>query len=186
MIVKGLNPTFSTPVYRTNITEDLTGITQHLLTEYGDANKKSANVSGDNIFDDPILNKFKEDHVIPRFRQFCSPYLELYEKDYDIRGWLTGYGTNYAMPKHNHSGSHVSAVFYLLCENNHGGDIILHDPRTNANRGYIPEFSKMFDPIRFTPQTGDVLMFPSFLYHNVETFRGKIRLALPVDLTIYK
>jgi hypothetical protein len=29
-------------------------------------------------------------------------------------------------------------------------------------------------------------MFPSFLYHNVETFKGKIRLAMPVDLTIYK
>ena len=186
MIVKGLNFLFSTPVYRVTILDDLSDTVNYLLTEYGDANKKSANVSGDNIFDDPKLEKFKEEHVLPRFRQFCSSYLDLQAKDYDVRGWLTGYGTNYAMPKHNHSGSHVSAVFYLLCEDNHGGDIILHDPRTNANRGYTPEFNSMFEPVRFTPQTGDVLMFPSFLYHNVETFKGKIRLAMPVDLTIYK
>lgn len=186
MIVKGLNSIFSTPVYRYQILDDLEDVIQHLLIEYGDTKYASINVSGDNIFDDPILNKFKKNHVIPTLRNFCNPYLDLYKRDYDLRGWLTGYGTNYAIPKHNHSGSHVSAVFYLLCENNHGGDIILHDPRTNANRGYIPEFKKMFEPIRFTPQTGDVIVFPSFLYHNVEIFKGKIRLALPVDLTIYK
>ena len=48
---------FATPIYHCSILDDLTGVTQHLLTNYGDANKKSANVSGDNIFDDPILNK---------------------------------------------------------------------------------------------------------------------------------
>jgi len=186
MIVKGLNFTFSTPVYRAKITDDLSDLVNYLLTEYGDANKKSANVSGDNIFDDPKLKEFRDEYVIPRFRQYCSSYLDLYERDYDLRGWLTGYGTNYAMPKHNHSGSHISAVFYLFCEDNDGGDIILHDPRTNANRGYLPEFNKMFEPLRFSPETGDFLIFPSFLYHNVETFNGKLRLALPVDLTIYK
>ena len=90
------------------------------------------------------------------------------------------------MPKHNHSGSHLSAVFYLLCEEKNGGNIVLHDPRTNANRGYVDDFQSMFDKVRFTPSSGDVLIFPSFLYHNVETFNGKMRLAMPVDLTIYK
>ena len=90
------------------------------------------------------------------------------------------------MPKHNHSGSHLSAVFYLLCEEKNGGNIVLHDPRTNANRGYIDEFQSMFEKIKFTPSSGDVLIFPSFLYHNVETFNGKMRLAMPVDLTIHK
>ena len=185
MIVEGLNHLWPTPVFKTKF-ETPNGIIEHLLTEYSDVNKKSANVSGDNLFDDLELIEFKQNVVVPIFKQYCNPYFDLDKKDYDLRAWLTGYGTGYAMPKHNHSGSHVSAVFYLLCENNHGGDIILHDPRTNANRGYIPEFDRMFEPIRFTPQTGDVLIFPSFLYHNVETFKGKIRLALPVDLTIYK
>ena len=118
MIVKGLNSIFSTPVYRYQILDDLEDVIQHLLIEYGDTKYASINVSGDNIFDDPILNKFKKNHVIPTLRNFCNPYLDLYKRDYDLRGWLTGYGTNYAIPKHNHSGSHVSAVFYLLCENN--------------------------------------------------------------------
>jgi len=40
MIVKGLNFTFSTPVYRAKILEDLSDIVNYVLTEYGDANKK--------------------------------------------------------------------------------------------------------------------------------------------------
>ena len=44
----------------------------------------------------------------------------------------------------------------------------------------------MFEKIKFAPSSGDVLIFPSFLYHNVETFNGKMRLAMPVDLTIHK
>ena len=148
--------------------------------------KVSANVSGDNILDDPFLKDFKT-FIVSCFSNYCENFnIDLKNKDYDLRAWITGYGTNYAMPKHNHSGSHLSGVFYLLCEEKTGGNIVLHDPRTNANRGYIDEFQSMFEKVRYTPTSGDVLIFPSFLYHNVETFNGKMRLAMPVDLTIYK
>ena len=185
MIKEGFNDLWSTPVYLTNATiPDI--ITQHILTNYGDSNKISANVSGDNILDDPKLGELKR-FIVSSFENYLSRYdINLKNKDYDLRAWITGYGTNYAMPKHNHSGSHLSAVFYLLCEEKNGGNIVLHDPRTNANRGYVDDFQSMFDKVRFTPSSGDVLIFPSFLYHNVETFNGKMRLAMPVDLTIHK
>ena len=185
MIKEGFNDLWSTPVYLTNATIPDT-ITQHILTNYGDSNKISANVSGDNILDDPKLGELKR-FIVSSFENYLNRYdISLKNKDYDLRAWITGYGTNYAMPKHNHSGSHLSAVFYLLCEEKNGGNIVLHDPRTNANRGYVDDFQSMFDKVRFTPSSGDVLIFPSFLYHNVETFNGKMRLAMPVDLTIYK
>jgi len=185
MINEGLNNLWSTPVYLTKAhIPDL--IVEHILTNYGDSKKVSANVSGDNILDDPKLQELKR-FIISSFQGYLDNYdIDLRQRDYDLRAWITGYGTNYAMPKHNHSGSHLSAVFYLLCEEKNGGNIVLHDPRTNANRGYIDEFQVMFEKERFTPSSGDVLIFPSFLYHNVETFNGKMRLAMPVDLTIYK
>ena len=184
MIKEGFNNLWSTPVYLTkaNIPET---ITQHILTNYGDSNKVSANVSGENILDDPKLNELNK-FVISSFQGYLDSYdINLKQRDYDLRAWITGYGTNYAMPKHNHSGSHLSAVFYLLCEETNGGDLVLHDPRTNANRGYKDEFLNMFQPVRMTPKTGQVIMFPSFMYHNVETFNGKMRLAMPVDLIMY-
>ncbi len=183
MIIEGLNHLWPTPVLKTKF-ETPSGVIEHLLTEYGDANKKSANVSGDNLFDDLELVEFRQNIVVPVFKQYCNPYFDLDKKDYDLRAWLTGYGTGYAMPKHNHSGSHLSAVFYLLVDKK-GGELILHDPRTNANRGYKDEFNNMFEMERFNPETNDVIMFPSFLYHNVETYTGSLRLAMPVDLILY-
>jgi hypothetical protein len=70
MIIKGLNFLFSTPVLKSSIGEN-TGVVQHLLTKYGDANKKSANVSGDNILDDPFLRTFRDENVLPIFRAYC-------------------------------------------------------------------------------------------------------------------
>ena len=182
-----INIEFGTPVYDTKIRSQAAKDTaEYILINYNSSNKKSSNVSGDNIFDDEGLIKFKNDEVIPTFKRYCSYFnIDLEKRDYDLRGWVTGYGTNYAMPKHNHSGSHLSAVFYLLCEETNGGDLVLHDPRTNANRGYKDEFLDMFKPVRITPKTGQVIMFPSFMYHNVETFNGKMRLAMPVDLIMY-
>jgi hypothetical protein len=90
------------------------------------------------------------------------------------------------MPLHNHSGSYLSAVFYLLCEeNDKGGEIVLQDPRFNANRGYKEEYNNWFNNEIMTPKTGQFIIFPSFLYHTVKTFYGKIRLAMPVDLILY-
>ena len=48
MISEGLNNLWSTPVYLTKAEiPDL--IVEHILTNYGDSKKVSANVSGDNI-----------------------------------------------------------------------------------------------------------------------------------------
>jgi hypothetical protein len=74
----------------------------------------------------------------------------------------------------------------MICEeNNKGGELILQDPRFNANRGYKEEFNNWFNNETITPKTGQFIIFPSFLYHNVKTFYGKIRLAMPVDLILY-
>jgi hypothetical protein len=99
-----------------------------------------------------------------------------------FKSWLTGAFCNYFIPTHNHAGSHLSAVFYVFSEEqDKGGELILFDPRSNANRGFINEFQNSFKYESFTPKTGDAIVFPSFLYHQTTPFLGKIRLAIAVD-----
>jgi hypothetical protein len=83
---------------------------------------------------------------------------------------------------HNHSGASLSGVFYLMFEENEsGGKIIFQDPRFNANRGYKLNFNKWFQDLKIMPVSGDLLIFPSYLYHYTEIFTGHVRLALAVD-----
>ena len=184
-----MNHMWPTPVLKGKMSNQklIDDVINHILLKYGQANKISSNVLDENLFDDKYFDQFKNEIVLPSFCQF---YNEEFNKkltsNFCLRAWITGYGVNYAMPKHNHSGSHLSAVFYLISEDkNSGGKIVLSDPRFNANRGYKNDFLRWFDSEKYLPSSGDFIIFPSFLYHNVETFSGKLRLAMPVDLIMY-
>jgi hypothetical protein len=70
-----------------------------------------------------------------------------------------------------------------MCEeNNKGGTLELLDPRPNVNRGYNSEFANLFPRETMTPNSGDIIVFPSFIFHNTNLFVGKRRIALGVDL----
>jgi hypothetical protein len=77
-------------------------------------------------------------------------------------------------------------VFYLLNEEaDAGGDIIFLDPRSNANRSYkINDWGKWFEPIRLKTPSYTFAVFPSFVYHQVTPYSGKLRIAIPVDLFV--
>jgi hypothetical protein len=135
------------------------------------------------------LTQFKEQIVIPAFEKYLNQVfntsLSAYN-EYRLKGWITGGGDNYSMVYHNHSGAHLSAVFYLIAEEkNFGGDIVFSDPRHNANRGYDREIRQSFNNVSITPQSGDILVFPSYLYHFVNPYFSSLRVAVPVDLFLY-
>lgn len=184
-----MNQMWPTPVLKGKISNQklIDDVINHILLKYGQANKISSNVLDENLFDDEYFNQFKNEIVLPSFYQFYNAeFNKELTSNFSLRAWITGYGVSYAMPKHNHSGSHLSAVFYLISEDkNSGGKIILSDPRFNANRGYKNDFLRWFDSEKYLPSSGDFIIFPSFLYHNVETFSGKLRLAMPVDMIMY-
>lgn len=132
------------------------------------------------------LYKTFEDQVIkPCFDEYLKEVFDKTIDDfprYKFKGWLAGSTSGYAIPVHNHSGASVSAVFYLLSEDQYaGGELVLIDPRSNANRGYLEEMKKPFSPETLMPKSGTVVIFPSFLYHYTNMFRGNLRLAMPVD-----
>ena len=105
----------------------------------------------------------------------------------ELKGWVTGHGEQYQMPLHNHAGAYFSAVYYALAEEqDQGGQIHFMDPRSNANRGYDLNYQHPFKPFSLTPETGDFVIFPSFVYHHVSQFFSRFRIAIPIDLYLYE
>jgi len=166
------------------------GLINRLMQDYDIFNPPS-DYSKINIFDNKTteIQQFLQSEVLPSFQKFCELSLEQNLEDwtgYNINGWITGSSKNYSMNLHNHSGAQLSAVFYLLCEEQErGGEIVFTDPRHNANRGYDKRFSSWFEPLQITPKSGDILVFPSYLYHTVLTYHSNLRLVMPVDCFLF-
>ena len=176
---------WSTPLYTSGTDKDLCfNLAQELLSVYDFNNPQ-------NVFEieSDLVDKFKSDVVVPAFNSFLRNTVNKDISDWDshrLHGWVVSYGKDTSLDYHNHRGSQVSGVFYLMCEDDSaGGHITLTDPRQNANRGYDPSFLPWFEPIKLIPKTGDIVLFPSFLYHSVSTYRSNIRIALPVDLFLH-
>lgn len=165
-------------------------LSQYIFTNYDLSNPPSES-RGDNIFNDntSYINNFKK-IVYNAFDKYLKDTIGKSISDwhsYEMTAWITGSNKNYEMLLHNHSGSQLSAVFYVLAEDkNSGGDIVFIDPRANANRGYDDWFNPMFDRFNHTPETGDYMIFPSFAYHRVNPYSSSLRICVPVDLFLYR
>ena len=165
-------------------------LSQHILLNY-DIDNPPSDMRGENLFDDhsPLMQKFQND-VYNAFNSYLKDNLGKQIGDWKhhlFKAWITGHSYDYQMTIHNHSGAHLSGVFYVLAEDNKsGGDIVFSDPRSNANRGYDEWFDPMFDRLHHRPETGDFVIFPSFTYHHVNPYYSNLRIAIPVDLYLYR
>ena len=177
----GLNWLYPTPVHLSKISE---ADCAELLTtcfKYENAAAPENSDKSDLIRHSPLLRKLATE----KFDEYLKTVFDvsLHDYHYKLKAWMTGSRDGYSMDTHNHSGSPFVSVFYVLSEQkNAGGELVLTDPRVNANRGYQNEFIRPFDPTVFMPDTGDVVIFPGYLYHHVRRFDSKLRIAIPVDL----
>ena len=185
-----INQLWPTPFLKISMPADLRDkISNWILVDY-DLNNPPSDFSEFNILEStsPEIVEFKNDVILPAFNQFLQETVgkDLNNWKYKLKGWVTGSGKYYNINYHNHRGAQLSAVFYLWCDDkNAGGQITFTDPRHNANRGYDESFKPWFQDLTFTPENGDIVVFPSFLYHFVSTYHGNIRLAMPVDLFLH-
>jgi hypothetical protein len=181
-----INNLWSTPVGISKADESTCHtFAQTLLEEYNFNTEQ-------NVFDSdsPIINDFKNNIVLPALDNYLKESLgkSLYdwEGGYRLHGWTVSYNRDTSLDFHNHRGSQISAVFYLVCDpSDVGGHVTFTDARQNANRGYDTSFLSWFAPLKLIPKSGDIIIFPSFLYHSVSTYRGSIRIAMPVDLDLF-
>jgi hypothetical protein len=168
---------------------EVDGLFDHIFIKYDLS--KSVEVNGGNIFEDKsaVMKKFKK-LVYEKFDQYLIKSIDKSISDYssyDMKAWITGDGKNYNMPKHNHAGSQLSAVFYIMVEEPlSGGEIVFSDPRSNCNRGYDDWFFPLFENFSYSPKSGDCIIFPSFLYHHVNQCYSNLRVCVPVDLYLHR
>ncbi len=163
-------------------------VANYILSKY-DLTQPSSEINRQDLFKDPFFNEFKQEVVVPAFNMWLQQCLGKTINEIDtetfMRAWITGAHNGYNIMSHNHSGAHLSAVFYLFNDSPEtGGNIVFFDPRSNANRGYKPHWSHLFEPVTLKTTTYTFAVFPSFIYHPTTPFKGNIRLAMPVDLFI--
>jgi hypothetical protein len=181
---------WATPFMRTKAPADLIEeVATNILLEY-DITNMPEQFGSVNVLEseNPVLQRFKNELVYPTFNTFLQETLNKSIEDWGghrMKGWVASYN-NSGLAYHNHRGSQLSAVFYVMCEETDmGGEITFTDPRQNSNRGYDESFMPWFEHLSLVPKTGDVVVFPSFLYHYVSTYKSNIRLAIPVDLFLH-
>jgi hypothetical protein len=188
MLKSGMNKLWSTPVFKGTIDDKdlLDRLLQSIFLNV-DLDKPASDFQGFDILSDGPKEfiEFRDNIVYPAFDTYVEGLgFDMYSfEDVRLRSWITGVRNGYMIPAHNHSGASFSAVFYLLCESmKEGGELVMMDPRSNANRGYKDQFKNMFANETYLPKSGEYLIFPSYLYHHTIAFTGNMRIAMPVDL----
>jgi hypothetical protein len=182
MISLGFNQLYPTTVLLGEISNsEIVADTRDLLLSNPNLSALANSHGGYDPLSKPEFREFRDQIVMPSFYEYLDRIG--ITDEYKIKSWITGYGTMYDIGIHNHSGSHYTSIFYLYCSDEDcGGELIMLDPRVNANRGYLPQHQGQFKPTIYSPKTGEYIVFPSYLYHHTTTFTGKLRLALVVDL----
>jgi hypothetical protein len=188
----GFNALWSTTVYHGKIDNHdlLESVIKDILVNFPISGTQKS-LGENNILLEGIesLKIFEKEVIYNTFEQYLNQVYNLSISDYTghkFQAWLAGFGMGYQVSNHNHYGSQISGVFYILSEeSDRGGSIVFTDPRTNANRGYDKNFQKNFSSESFQPSTGDFLIFPSYLYHHVNSYYSSLRIAMPVDLFLF-
>ena len=71
--------------------------------------------------------------------------------------------------RHNHQNCYLSSAYYIKKPEN-SGDITFHDPKESKTYRF-PEVEKhtnySAESVTIKPEEGDLLIFPSYLYHDV-------------------
>jgi len=180
MLKSGLNNSWATPIYKTSITQDECTSLLNEIMKTENIVKPQSDFSDGSLTDRiPLLKTLADIKYAEFFKEALE--MDLNDFEYDFKSWLTGSTNGYNMDIHNHSGAQFAAVFYLLAEEqDQGGELVIHDPRVNANRGFHTKFKHFFNPIEHTPSTGDVLIMPGYVYHSVRQFHSSLRMAVPV------
>jgi uncharacterized protein (TIGR02466 family) len=132
--------------------------------------------------------------VVARMVELADAYvIDVQARPGQRRGWLLEAWANVnetgaANAPHSHAASYWSAVYYVRIDEGEGGELLLNDPRMPMIEMHAP-FLHFRDAggerqIRLRPETGQILLFPSWLVHSVTPWQGDgLRISIAVNLT---
>jgi uncharacterized protein (TIGR02466 family) len=182
-----INNIFPTPIYTTKLDRELTS----LELKFVDKIKKESYYNGQNITSNsnyvlnekPFLNLKKELYL--RVKDYFEKVISSTDLviPFITQSWLNYTEKDQYHPKHSHSNSFVSGVFYINCHKELDKITFFNDdyktikPEVKTWNLYNSE--SWWFPVK----TNDIIMFPSSLNHMVETKQGdntRISLAFNV------
>lgn len=105
-----------------------------------------------------------------------------------LEGWANVSERGSANARHVHGGCYWSAVYYLRVDEGSGGSLILHDLRMPTLAMHAPylRFNNVQPErdFRIKPEVGKLILFPSWLPHEVEPWDGDgLRISIAVNVT---
>jgi hypothetical protein len=193
MLQYGLNNIYPTKVWlgRTD-KETCNTLAAEILADGNQSQTQIYNDSdyNDNLFgkNNNIINNFRDSVIVPDLDNYLRntinrPLSDF--KNYEISAWISKHTDGEFVSRHNHWDGQISAIYYIMIdETDKEGTLWLQDPRPNANRGYGPQFEEWFTTLKYQPQVGEYIFFPSFVYHYVCAIKSSIRLAIAVDIKL--
>ena len=173
-----ITPLFSKPIYFNNLNLD----TKTILSLVQDKARKSFNNS-DNIYkerenEDLYLldNKnlaFLKNIILNQIRQFANNELKYLNEFKITTSWATEVNEGENSQFHNHNNCFLSGVIYLKTEKN-CGDIIFQDFNSRRMHLQVSEENVFNSKVwGYEVNEGDIVIFPSELWHMVETNKSK-------------
>lgn len=180
---------FPTWVYSCNGPAHLNGpleaLTRTLMADPDNATRRTNRGGWHYAFDlfeltDPVVVEFREtmeqhvqgylNHFRPQERQRNDPFR--------LRGWINVNRAGDHNTLHCHPGCFLSATYYVRVPDDiKGGRLVFRDPRGPAVAMYeTPDIELPWVGdgvgVPFTPTSGRLVLFPSWLEHAVEPFEG--------------
>lgn len=186
---------FDVPIYYDwiNATEEqknkLTKFFYKYTQEFGYFLDTSLNITGDKTGHHQIsereefkwINNYLYDHVIRYLTEIGVDVSK--HKIYIQKSWPVVCDTDGAVAQHNHRNAHISAVYYLRCDTNNGGDIVFMCPPDHVLK-QLPVTIDKLNRI-YSPTENQLLIFPSSLDHRVTEFTGNdFRFSISYDIMI--
>jgi uncharacterized protein (TIGR02466 family) len=186
----GLVPLFSTWIYHckdgpAHLNQPLEELAFKLMQDDRNATTRTNAGGWHYAFDifklnDPTVTEFRElmeQHVQAYLNHF-RPADRRKKDEFRLEGWINVNRAGNHNILHCHPGSFLSATYYVkVPQDMKGGEIVFRDPRGPAVAMYetpgidLPWVGAGVG-IPFSPNTGHLLLFPSWLEHRVDRFEG--------------
>jgi uncharacterized protein (TIGR02466 family) len=186
----GVMPLFSTWIYTCedgpkHLNEGLEQLARRLMQDSRNASRRT-NFGGWHYafdlfkLDEPVVREFHDQMAqhVQAFLNHFRPDGRKKKDDFRLEGWINVNRAGDFNVLHCHPGCFVSATYYVkVPPDMKGGEIVFRDPRGPAVAMYeTPGIELPWvgtgTGIPFSPATGQVILFPSWLEHRVEPFEG--------------
>tara|TARA_R100001509_G_scaffold161263_2_gene130217 strand:+ start:1350 stop:1970 length:621 start_codon:yes stop_codon:yes gene_type:complete len=183
---------FPNPVYISHINRKFTEKELDFVNnQKNNCVKNQGNISTNNKY---ILNEIELKQINKFIKDECQNYLDkvICPKDnielYVTQSWLNYTKENQYHHQHSHPNSIISGVLYFDCNKNNDKIKFLNtkyqqiSPEINDNKFNLWNSTSWWFPV----ETGQLIMFPSYIDHQVDNKKGtNIRISLAFN-TFYK